>query len=169
MLVILLSVTGLGILFLRSDIQSFRPRLPKIMKLIEEQRAANPQLPPFLQRCLAHEAGNDAHIARVLLSEYGLNRTSGYRWAVRSTFWRWSLKWHLSVQERQLLYCRFISDLDDHFGIQHVARKLYQKPLEALTDRELVSLVIVSRSPTRLLRNRVELDTATNRFLDGMR
>lgn len=169
LLVVSLAVTGLCILFLRSDIQSFRPRLAKIMKLVEEQRAATPQLPPFLRQCLAHEAGNDAHIARILLAEHGLNRCRGSRWAVRWTFWRWSLKWHLSVEERQLLYCRFISDLEDHLGIQHVAQKLYQKPLEALNDRELASLVIVSRSPTRFIRDRARQDEATAQFLAEMR
>jgi hypothetical protein len=158
LLVVSLAVTGLGILFLRSDIQSFRPRLPKIMKLVEEQRSATPKLPPFLLRCLAHEAGNDAHIARVLLSEYGLSHTRGYRWAVRWTFWRWSLKWHLSVEDRQLLYSRFMSDLDDHFGVQHVAQKLYQKPLDALDDRQLASLVVVSRSPARFMHDRALLE-----------
>ena len=164
----LLGILLAGGLFLRSDIYSFRPRLPKVMKLVAEQRSATPQLPPFLQRCLAHEAGNDAHIARVLLMKYGLSHTSGYRWAVRWTFWRWSLKWHLSVEERQLLYCRFMSDLDDHLGIQYVARKLYQKPLEALNERELASLVIVSRAPARLLRDRPRLAEATEWLLVEM-
>ena len=169
LLALLFALGGTGFLFLRSDIYSFRPRLPKIMKLVEEQRAATPQLSPFLQRCLAHQAGNDAHIARVLLGDYGLNHTTSFRWAVRSTFWRWSLIWHLSVEERQLLYCRFISDLDEHWGIQHVAHKLYQKPLKGLDDRQLASLVVVARSPVRYLRDRARLDEATDRLLDEMR
>ena len=169
LLALLFALAGTGFLFLRSDIYSFRPRLPKIMKLVEEQRTATPDLPPFLQSCVAHDAGNDAHIARVLLSEYGLSHTGGYRWAVRWTFWRWSLKWHLSVQQRQLLYCRFISDLDGHLGIQHVAQKLYQKPLESLSDRELASLVVFSRSPTRFMRDPARLDEATEQFLAEMR
>lgn len=80
LMVILLAVTGVGVLFVRSDVWSFRPRLPKIMKLVEDQREATPQLPPFLRRCLAHESGNDAHIARVLLAKHGLNHTRGIRW-----------------------------------------------------------------------------------------
>jgi hypothetical protein len=168
LLAFLFALGGTGFLFLRSDIYSFRPRLPKVMKLVEEQRAATPQLPPFLRRCLAHEAGNDAHIARVLLAEHGLNHTSGLRWAVRSTFWRWSLKWHLSVEERQFLCCRFISGLDGHQGIQHLAQKLYQNPLSALNDHELASLVVFSRSPTRFISNRAKLDEATDRLLDEM-
>lgn len=169
LLALLFALAGTGFLFLRSDIDSFRPRLPKMMKLVEEQRAATPDLPPFLQSCLAHEAGNDAHIASVLLAEHGLNHTSGLRWAVRSSFWRWSLKWHFSVEERQLLYCRFISDLDGHLGIQHVAQKLYQKPLSALNDHELASLVVFSRSPTRFMRDRARLNEATEHFLAEMR
>lgn len=138
------------------------------MKLVEEQRAATPDLPPFLQSCLANGAGNDAHIARVLLAEHGLNHASSLRWAVRSTFWQWSLKWHLSVEERQLLYCCFISDLDGHRGIQQVAQKLYQKPLSALNDHELASLVAFSRSPTRFIGDRGRLDEATDRLLNEM-
>lgn len=168
LLALLFALAGTGFLFLRSDIYSFRPRLPKMMKLFEEQRTATPQLPAFLRRCLATETGNDAHIARVLLSEYGMSHTRGYRWAARWIFWRWSLKWHLSVEERQLLYCHFISDLDGHRGIQHVAQKLYQKPLSALNDRELASLVVFSRSPTRFMRDRARLDEATAQFLAEM-
>lgn len=169
LLALLFALAGTGFLFLRSDIYSFRPRLPKMMKLVEGQRTATPDLPPFLQSCLAHEAGNDAHIARVLLAEHGLNHTSGLRWAVRSTFWQWSLKWHLSVEERQLLYCRLISDLDGHLGIQHLAQKLYQKSLPALNDRELASLVVFSHSPTRFMRDRARLNEATEQFLAEMR
>lgn len=169
LVIILLALTSVSILFVRSDIGSFRPRLPKIMKLVEEQRAATPQLPPFLRQCLTHEAGNDAHIARRLLAEHGLNRCRGIRWMVRWTFWRWSLKWHLSVEERQLLYCRFISDLEDHLGIQHVAQKLYQKPLEGLDDRHLASLVVAARSSARYLRDHGRLNEATEQFLAEMR
>lgn len=168
-LLILLGILLAGGLFLRSDIYSFRPRLPKIMKLVEEQRAQTPVIPPFLARCVEHEAGNDFHVTRVLLGNFGLNETTSRRWHVRQILWRFSLKWHLSVQDRQLLYCRFMSDLDDHYGIQHVAQKLYQKPLEALTDRELASLVIVSRSPVRYLRDRARLDDVTERFLTELR
>lgn len=169
LLALLFALAGTGFFFLRSDIYSFRPRLPKIMKLVDEQRAATPQLPSFLQRCLAHEAGNDAHIARILLGKYGLFQTSNTRRLVRWKYWQWSLKWHLSEEERQLLYCRFISDLENHLGIQHVAQKLYQKPLMALTDHELASLVVLSRSPVTYLRDAAKLNEATEQFLAEMR
>ena len=66
------------------------------------------------------------------------------------------------------MYCRFISDLDEHWGIQHVAQKLYQKPLSALNDHELASLVVFSRSPTRFISDRAKLDEATDRLLNEM-
>jgi hypothetical protein len=158
-----------GGLFLRSDIYSFRPRLPKIMKLVEEQLAETPFIPPFLARCIEHEAGNDFHVTRVLLGNFGLNETTSLRRHVRQIFWRISLKWHLSVQDRQLLYFRHMADLEGHMGIQHVARKLYQKPLVALDDRQLASLVVVSRSPARYLRDRARLDEVTDQFLAELR
>ena len=168
----LLMLTGVllaGGLFLRSDIYSFRPRLPKIMKLVEEQRAQTPVIPPFLARCVEYEAGNDFHVTRVLLGNFGLNETTSLRWHVRQILWRISLKWHLSVQDRQLLYFRNMADLEGHVGIQHIARKLYQKPLEVLDDRQLATLVVVSRSPTRFLHDRAKLDEATEQFLAELR
>ncbi len=164
-LLMLLGVLLAGGLFLRSDIYSFRPRLPKIMKLVDEQRAGTPVIPPFLARCVEHEAGNDFHITRVLLCELGLNETTSLRWHVRQILWRISLKWHLSVQDRQLLYLRYMADLEGHMGIQHVARKLYQKPLEALNDRQLATLVVFSRSPMRYMRDRALLEKLTDEFL----
>jgi len=164
----LLMLTGVllaGGLFLRSDIYSFRPRLPQIMKLVEEQRAGTLVIPPFLARCVEHETGNDFHFTRVLLGNFGLNQTTSLRRNVRQIFWRISLKWHLSVQDRQLLYFRYMADLDGHMGIQHVARKLYQKPVEALDDHQLATLVVFSRSPTRFMRDRTLLDKLTDEFL----
>lgn len=161
-LLMLLGILLAGGLFLRSDIYAFRPRLPQIMKMVEEQRVETPVIPPFLARCVEHEAGNDFHITRVLLSQFGLNETTSLRWQARQVMWRMSLKWHLSVEERQLLYIHHVSDLEGHWGIQHVARKLYQKPLEDLDDRQLASLVVFSRSPSRFLRDRALLDKFTD-------
>ena len=153
---------------MRSDIYSFRPRLPKIMKLVEEQRAQTPVIPPFLARCVEHEAGNDFHITRVLLGNFGLNETNSLRWHVRQILWRISLKWHLSVQDRQLLYFRYMADLEGHMGIQHVARKLYQKPLEALDERQLASLLIFSRSPMQFMRDRALLEKLTDEMVSEL-
>jgi len=154
--------------FLRSDILTFRPRLPQIKMLIKEQRSATPKLPAFLSRCLNHEAGNDIHVVRCLLFEFGLNRTSHRRWIARQTFWTVSVKWHLSIEERQFLYCRFMANITGNKGVQHAAQKLYQKPLDSLDDHQLASLVVYSRSPVTYIRNRHKLDETTKRFLAEM-
>ncbi|MBK8090667.1 MAG: transglycosylase domain-containing protein [Verrucomicrobiaceae bacterium] len=167
-LLMLLGILLAGGLFLRSDIYSFRPRLPKIMKLVEEQRAGTPVIPPFLARCIEHEAGDDFHITRVLLGNFGLNETTSLRWRVRQILWRISLKWHLSVQDRQLLYFRYMADLEGHMGIQHLARKLYQKPLETLDERQLASLLIFSRSPMQFMRDRALLEKLTDEMVSEL-
>jgi hypothetical protein len=104
----------------------------------------------------------------VLLGKFGLNETTSLRRHVRQIFWRMSLKWHLSVEDRQLLYFRHMADLEGHMGIQHVARELYPKPLEALNDRQLAALVIISRSPARFLRDRALLEKFTDEFLNEL-
>jgi hypothetical protein len=159
---------GLGLVFLRSELTTFRPRLPGIMRLVEEQRTATPKLPAFLSRCLEHEAGNDIHITRRLLTEFGVNDTTRRRRMARQWCWWISLKWHLNIEDRRLIYCRFIPDNSGNLGIQHVAQKLYQKPLTALNDRELASLVIVSRAPSVYLRDGARLDRDTEHFLKEM-
>lgn len=169
LLIVLLVFAGVGVLFLRSDYFAFRPRLPRIMKLVEEQRAATPQIPAFLARCIDQTYGEDVYVARHVLWEFGMNETTHSRWIVRQYFWQASLKWHLSREDRRLIFCHFISDLDGHLGIHHVAQKLYQKPLVALDDRQLASLVAVARSPTRYLSDRAKLDEATERLLGELR
>lgn len=84
---------------------------------------------------------------------------------MRQILWRISLKWHLRVPDRQLLYFRHMADLEGHMGIQHVARKLYQKPLEALNERQLATLEVFSRSPMRYMRDRALLEKLTDEFL----
>jgi hypothetical protein len=71
----------------------------------------------FLARCLDHEAGNESHIVRCLLTEAGMNHSSRWRWHVRQWCWLISVKWHLKKEERHLIYCRFISDESGNLGI----------------------------------------------------
>ena len=168
LLIALLIILGLGALILRSDLRTFRPRLPKIIKLVEEQRLATPTIPAFLSRCLDHEASNDFHITRCLLMEFGMNHTTHRRWILRQWCWLVSIKWHLKKQERQWIYCRFVSDSSGQLGIQHLADKLCQKPITAMNDRELATLVVASRVPSVYLHDRAKLDAHTDRFLKEM-
>jgi hypothetical protein len=164
-LIVLLAIMGIGIILTYSDFTTFRPRLPQIMRIVEHQRIATPLIPSFLSRCLDHAAGNDLHVSRCLLMEFGLNQTTHKSWHARHAGWTILVKWHLKKEDRQLLYCHFISDLSGNLGIQHVSQKLYQKPLTALNERELASLIIVSRSPVTFLRDKTKLDFATTRFM----
>jgi hypothetical protein len=165
LLIALLVILGIGASLLYFDLTTFRPRLPHIMKIVEYQRMATPVIPSFLSRCLDHEACDDLYISRCLLMEFGLNQTTSKRWHARHAGWTMLVKWHLKKEERQLLYCHFISDQSGHLGIHHVSQKLYQKPLTALNERELASLVIVSRAPGIFLRDKTKLDLATTRFM----
>lgn len=104
LLVFVLLVAGVSILFLRLDVVSFRPRLPKIRQMIQSQKAATPTLPPFLIQCLHAGGGLPDHFtARCLLVRYGLSETDAFHWHTRTLFWSWSLYWHLSEAERDLL------------------------------------------------------------------
>jgi membrane peptidoglycan carboxypeptidase len=96
---------------------------------------------------------------------FDLKQTTHTRQHARVAGLTMLVKWHLKKEERQLLYCHFISDQSGHLGIQHVSQKLYQKPLTALNERELASLVIVSRAPRIFLRDKTKLDLATTRFM----
>ena len=161
-----LTSIALGIQFLISDISTFRPNLTKFRRLIDEQRAATPQLPEFLTLCLKREPGADRHVARVLLVECNLNETSIKQWHARNFFWLLSVKWHFTTEERHLIYCRFVHDGVGHLGIQFAAQKLYQKPLAGLSHRELASLVVFSRSPASFIKNQSRLDRETGHFLE---
>jgi len=152
-----LGTLSLAALFLRSDIYSFRPRLPQIKAVIEAQRQATPKLPPLLSRCLDVDAPfmtPDQFVARRLLSDRGLleRATSGRR-IVRTWFWSWSLAWHLPPEERHLLHCAFLNDGDGHQGIHHLAHRLHGKGVDQLSEIEIAELVVASRAPMRYLRD----------------
>ena len=111
LLVFVLLVAGVIIMFLRSDVASFRPTLSKIRQMIEVQKEATPMLPPFLIQCLHAGGGLPDHFtARCLLMRYGLSETDALHWHTRTLFWSWSLYWHLSEAERDLLYCACLND-----------------------------------------------------------
>lgn len=166
LLVFVLLVVGISIMFLRSDVASFRPRLPKIRQMIEVQKEATPMLPPFLTQCL-HEDGSspDHFTARCFLVRYGLCETDALRWHTRTLFWSWSLWWHLSEAERDLLYCACLSDGAGQTGIHHLSMRLHGKPVEKLTEPELAALAVASRSPVVFLKNRSRLDIISGELL----
>lgn len=161
-----LLMAGVGLVFLRSDVASFRPRLSKIRQMIEVQKEVTPTLPPFLIQCLHAGGGLPDHFtARCLLVRYGLSETDALHWHTRTLFWSWSLYWHLSEAERDLLYCACLNDGAGQTGIHHLSLRLHGKPVEKLTEPELAALAVASRSPIIFLRDRQRLDTLSGDLL----
>ena len=166
LLIIVLAVAGVGVLFLRSDFISFRPRLPKINQVLDAQRAATPVLPPFLVRCLhAEDGAYDQFTAGCLLAQNGLDDTTSLRRMVRTYFWNWSLNWHFSEEDRDMLRCAYLSDGAGKNGIHHLSSRLYGRPIGQLTELEQASLVVASRSPTRFLKDRPRMNAVAEEIL----
>lgn len=163
--VVALCVAGLGALFLRSDVRSFRPRLPEIRKIIEVQKAATPTMPPFLISCLRAEGAPDQFTARCLLSQFGLDDTNSLHRHARALLWKGSLYWHLSGEERDLLYCAFMNDGAGGLGIHHLASSLFGRPVEELTASELATLAVASTSPSRFIKDHALLETYSGKLL----
>jgi hypothetical protein len=159
-------MAGVGLWFLRSDVRSFRPRLAKIRQMIEVQKEATSVLPPFLILCF-HEGGGapDHFTARCLLVRYGLSETDALHWHTRTLFWSWSLWWHFSGAERDLLYCACLNDGAGRTGIHHLSKRLFGGPVEKLTEAELAALAVASRSPNVFLKDCPRLDTLSEDLL----
>ncbi len=166
LLVIGLLVAVVGMLFLRSDVVSFRPQLPKIRQMIEVQKVATPVLPSFLIQCFYAGGGAPDHFtARCLLVRYGLSETDSLHRHTRALLWNWSLWWHLSEGERELLYCACLNDGAGRMGIHHLSERLVGRPVEKLTEPELAALAVASRSPNMFLKDRPRLDTISGDLL----
>ncbi|WP_395745476.1 hypothetical protein [Prosthecobacter sp.] len=165
LLLVGLTVAGVGVLFLRSDVVSFQPRLPEMRRMIEAQRAATPALPLFFRRCMHAEGVPDHHTARCLLAKHGLDDTTSLRRHARAFSWGASLWLHFSAEERDLLYCACVNDGAGKAGIHQVSRRLFGRPVEELTERELAALVVASRAPFRFLIHRPLWDLSTERLL----
>ncbi len=165
-----MAVAGVGVLFLRSDIVSFRPRLPRIRQMMEEQKTATPALQPFLVQCLHAGSGAPDHFtARCLLVRHGLNETDAVRWHTRTLFWSWSLYCRFSEAERDLLYCACLNDGAGKTGIHHLSLRLHGKPLEKLTEPEMAALAVASRAPNIYLKDRARLDTISGDLLRSVK
>ncbi|MFZ2276438.1 MAG: hypothetical protein WAW39_01515 [Prosthecobacter sp.] len=165
-----LLMAGVGLVFLRSDVRSFRPRMAKIRQMVEVQKLATPALPPFLIQCLHAGGGARDHVtARCLLIRYGLSETDAWHWHARTLFWSWSLYWHLSEADRDLLYCACLNDGAGQTGIHHLSMRLHGRPVEKLTEAELASLAVASRSPIIFLKNRPRLDIMSGDLLRSIK
>lgn len=170
LLVFVLLVAGVSIMFLRSDVASFRPRLSKIRQMIEVQKEATPTLLPFLIQCLHAGGGLPDHFtARCLLVRHGLSETDALHRHTRTLFWSWSLYWHLSETERDLLHCACLNDGAGQTSIHHLSIRLHGKPVEKLTEPELSALAVASRSPGVFLKNRSRLDIISGDLLRGIK
>lgn len=86
---------GISFIFLRSDIQSFRPKLPGIRVMIDEQRAAVGEVPEALVRCLCagpRWSTPESSVVRMLLSQCGYLQTTNVRRIIRELCWLGSLR-----------------------------------------------------------------------------
>lgn len=164
-----LGILVVGFFFLRSDIYSFRPYLPKIKATIEAQRRATPVVPPLLSRYMELDASfsvRDRYVAKQLLGSRGHFDKIGYSHReVRISFCRMSLAWHLTVAERELLHLAYIWDGHSHHGVHHLAQRLHGKSVEQLNEREIAELVIAEHSPMTYLRSRKRLTEHANKLL----
>lgn len=165
------SIVIVALLFLRSDIYSFRPKLPAIREMIAKQREATPDIPPFLVTCMRNgETWSSASHweARCLLGSFGYDRAGVYRRTSRTFFWKASLKWHLSLEELNLLKCALTYGGENESGIHHLADNLFRKSLTQLDQRELAELAQAASSPNRYLRDRELLAIHTDNLLERL-
>lgn len=85
---------GAFMLFLRADFVLFRPHLSEVVKRVDTQRAATPQMPDFFVRCLEKDPWSDIDYftARQLLPEHGLESMSSRSRMFRALLHSASLK-----------------------------------------------------------------------------
>ncbi len=151
-LAVLLAILSLAVY----DLRVFQPHRAEIAAIVSLAQPSEKQPPPALIDLLETEYRGDfsAIVSRTLLFDLRTPEST-YRnldSAISSLLWRQLVRIHLSHDEQRTILCSRIFLGRRAYGFSAGAREWFGKPLDALDESELASLVVVQRWPSYFAR-----------------
>jgi hypothetical protein len=156
------------------DFKAFQPHRARIDALISSAHPAERQPPAALKELLLVEFESDTSwsATRILLSKLDLPaaRSSGC-WHFKSFLWWRLVRLHLSEDDQITLIVSQSYLGRRSIGFAAGARVWFDRPLEALDEAELATLVVLMRWPSRFSEssNAGLLNAARDRWLERKR
>lgn len=149
-LLVLSAVGGLALY----DLRYFQPHMEEMRQLLADADPEDRVPAENVRALIAVEEGSpSSFVARVLLSRFGTPRFAGnLNWHTRSAVWQMLLHVHFSETEIAG-FCASMSGITEGDGLNQLAVTLFSKPLSQLTLTEAATVVVVSRSPGRFMRD----------------
>lgn len=125
----------------------------KMYELLEDSDLEDRNPPDLLRRFIAisHESGAslESVVARKILSRLELDSSSRMLgWHVKYFVWSILVKVYLSEDELYRFYCAFSFNGVD-YGAERLAKRVFNKSLDAMSENELAAVASILWSPSR--------------------
>ena len=136
-------------LFAAYDFSAFQSRREEIRAL-----GLQTPLPASLTELMRveYEKNGSAHItARILINELAISRQGNGELGWHSIFATWTFLAHLHLSEQEQYAIIAANSYMGHgrFGYAPEAQARFGKPISSLNDKELATLIVLTRSPSR--------------------
>ena len=141
------------------DVLVFQPRLPDIENILSNADPEDKNPPLKIQELIEvlHEGSSSSQFAtRNLLFRLHLNQHSGLGWAGRFLMWSLLVDMHLPRAKIIALYATLAYN-GENSGLNNLSKRLYAKPLSALSLTEAATVIAVLKSPSLYLQDNEKL------------
>ncbi len=140
--------------FFSYDFVVFQPRVAEIKAILEQVDPQDRNPPASIPRYIRAAGEQPSRFAaRLLLERFNLRRNGSVPWHLRYMLWEKLVSLHLSESEILGLYLSLSND-----GFNAASRRLFDKPLDKLTDEESATLVAFFRAPAFYSHDRQKLE-----------
>ncbi|MDR0280029.1 MAG: transglycosylase domain-containing protein [Paucimonas sp.] len=150
------AATAISIIFavvLGKELIEFKSHKAQIYTLLEESEAENTNPPPLLKEFIkiAHGKGTPlvSAVARKIISRLGDQSShSMIEWHTKYFIWSALVAIDFSESEIYSLYCALSFNGID-YGAERLARRMFNKSLDALSEDEMATVVSILWNPSR--------------------
>ena len=146
-------VLTLLLAFLYYDVTEFQPRKDEIEQLIANAHSDERKPPTTLGRLLLTEHHDDLSMQASRLLLFNLNVPQkwpdGVNRHLQGALWWLLVRLHLSKDDQLTIICSGTFLGRRSYGFEAGAHTYFERPLGALSDKELATLVIIRRWPAR--------------------
>lgn len=135
------------------DVGEFQPRRVEIAQLIASAHPGERSPSPMLRQLLLTDTRGDLalQVSRILLFklEVVTPKSASLHWHRTQLLWWLLVKLHLSEDEQLAIVCGTTFLGRRAYGFEAGAHAYFQRPLRALDEAELATLVVLWRRPSR--------------------
>ncbi|THB68683.1 MAG: hypothetical protein D6B27_02050 [Gammaproteobacteria bacterium] len=150
---------------------SFRPHLPNIRSTILNTSEQHKNLPTRVKKIIiSTNRSYKVHVSKGLFWRFKNKSKNILQWHIKNILWLSFIKLHFSDEELLVLWCHFApfmkEDRNIERGLNNSALFHFKKKIKELNNRELLTIIEITKNPARYLKNQEKLEKRVDSLMD---